>query len=184
MRNWMKRLLTLALALCMAAALLTACGKKETPAEDFLYERNNGEITITGYTGAEREIVIPKEIDGRPVTAIGERAFAHYDLTSVTFPNTLTYIGEYAFDDCETLTEVNLPDSLTYLGWYSFGGCDSLTELLLPKNTALPAEDFWERISSPCSPTTTVIIVKDSVAYAQLQDKDYIIDDKLNYKVR
>lgn len=184
MRNRKKRLLTLALALCMAAALLTACSKKETPAEDFLYERNNGEITITGYTGAEREIVIPKEIDGRPVTAIGESAFKNYDLTSVTFPNTLTSIGEYAFYDCDTLTEVNLPDSLTSLESFSFGDCDNLAELSLPKNTALPSDDFWETISTPCSPTTTVIIEENSVAYAQLQDKEYIISDKLNYKVR
>ena len=188
MRNWKKRLLTLALALCMAAALLTACGKKETPAEDFLYERNNGEITITSYTGAEREIVIPKEIDGRPVTTIGECAFEDYDLTSVTFPDTLTAINFAAFRYCTTLTEVSFSDSLTYLGYDCFLGCENLKVVELPKNTALPTGvvpgvvPLERQVESPFDSDTLIIIGKDSVAYEQLQE--YRVAGSLKYKVR
>ena len=59
----------------------------ETPIDSFTYEINGESVTITGYTGSEGNVTIPSEIDGKPVTAIGERAFSHnYTLTSVAIP--------------------------------------------------------------------------------------------------
>ncbi len=65
------------LFLCLVVAfMLCACGSPKTSdIKDFLYEAKNGEITITGYTGKELEIVIPDIIDNRPVKYIGETAF-------------------------------------------------------------------------------------------------------------
>lgn len=133
---------------------LTGCGSA-TPAEEFDYEMVDGEVIITGYHGTEQEIVIPKEIENRPVTEIGEKAFSGYDLTSVSFPKTMEIIGENAFAgcscltvadipegvkrieagafySCEALREVELPDSLEYLGGGSFMYCDALAELEIP----------------------------------------------------
>ena len=42
----------------------------------FEYFESNGEITITGYTGSELDVVIPDEIGGYPVTAIVEKALS------------------------------------------------------------------------------------------------------------
>jgi hypothetical protein len=44
----------------------------------------DGEVTITGYKGTAKDVVIPPTINGMPVTAIGERAFIFNKLTSVT----------------------------------------------------------------------------------------------------
>ena len=44
-------------------------------AEDFTYTTNNGEITITGYTGAQAEVVIPDEIFGLSVTRVEARSY-------------------------------------------------------------------------------------------------------------
>ncbi len=44
-------------------------------------------------------------------------------LTSVSFPETLTTIGEKAFLNCTSLATVNFPASLTDIGAYSFSGC-------------------------------------------------------------
>jgi hypothetical protein len=49
---------------------------------DFQYTENNGKITITGYTGSEKDIIIPALINNLPVTVIGERALFNKQLTS------------------------------------------------------------------------------------------------------
>lgn len=41
----------------------------------FLFVTTNDSITITGYTGSGGDVVVPSEVDGLPVTSIGEYAF-------------------------------------------------------------------------------------------------------------
>ena len=46
------------------------------PVTDFEWEADNyGGIIITGYVGTSNAVLIPEEIDGIPVTAIGDEAF-------------------------------------------------------------------------------------------------------------
>lgn len=72
----MKKGLMVLFLYLVVAFMLCACGSPKTSdIKDFLYEAKNGEITITGYTGKELEIVIPDIIDNRPVKYIGETAF-------------------------------------------------------------------------------------------------------------
>ena len=80
--------------------------------------KDNGNITITGYKGTATDVVIPAQINGKPVVAIGEEAFADNDLTSVTIPNSVTSIGERAFYDNQ-LTSITIEANVS-LGWYSF----------------------------------------------------------------
>lgn len=50
---------------------------------------------------------IPSEINGTPVTTIGNAAFRDSSVTSVTIPASVTEIGSNAFADCTNLTSVN-----------------------------------------------------------------------------
>ena len=70
---------------------------------DFEYEVEDGKATITGYTGKGRDVVIPDEIEGLPVTRIRSYAFQFcaLSLTSITLPNSITTIGDRAFQDCD-----------------------------------------------------------------------------------
>ncbi|MDR2518888.1 MAG: leucine-rich repeat domain-containing protein [Spirochaetaceae bacterium] len=75
------------------------------------YERNEqGGATITGYNGpAATAIVIPAEIEGLPVTAIGERAFfGNGGIPSVTIPASVTAIGDEAFQWCSGLASITV----------------------------------------------------------------------------
>ncbi|MDE7225654.1 MAG: leucine-rich repeat protein, partial [Ruminococcus sp.] len=55
------------------------------------------------------KIVIPAEIDGLPVTSIGENAFAFcYNLTSITIPDSVKNIGKCAFYYCESLESITI----------------------------------------------------------------------------
>ena len=94
---------------------------------------DDGNATITGYTGYASALVIPSEIDGHTVVAIGNRAFENRgELYSVVIPDTVTRIGYYAFAKTN-LQELNLPGGLTYLGEYVLNENTGVTEIEIPK---------------------------------------------------
>ncbi len=78
-------------------------------------------ITITGYNiEGGTDVVIPSQIDGKTVVAIGDNAFSDADtglglgITSVIIPNTVTSIGWSAFQGND-LTSVTIPSSVTLI---------------------------------------------------------------------
>src|SRR5262245_59534117 len=82
-------------------------------AGDYIYEINNGTITITGYQGPGGDVSIPSMINGLKVTGIGGLAFYNNrKLTDVTIPDSVTSIGNLAFSDCWGLTGVAIPNSV------------------------------------------------------------------------
>ncbi len=78
--------------------------------DDYKWKENqDGSVTVTDYTGNGGDVVIPSEIDGKPVTSIGKRAFKDCTgLTSVTIPDSVTSIGDDAFSDCTGLTVISV----------------------------------------------------------------------------
>ena len=85
----------------------------------FVAVQEGGRITITGYNGTARDVVIPAEVNGIPIVAIGARAFANNQLTSVTIGNSVTSIGEMAFAN-NRLTSVTIGNSVTSIGKEAF----------------------------------------------------------------
>ena len=49
-------------------------------------------------------------------------------------PDSVTSIGGYAFEDCDSLTSIIIPDSVTNIGYGAFEGCDSLTSITIPES--------------------------------------------------
>ena len=68
------------------------------------------------------------------VTGIWHGLYDCKSLTSVTIPNSVTYIGDYAFWNCESLTSVTIPNSVTSIGGWAFNGCYSLTSVTIPNS--------------------------------------------------
>jgi hypothetical protein len=110
---------------------------------EFEYTVNNGALTITGYTGRLKNMVIPPTINGRTVVAIGDWTFSGTSanviarhpgvgLTSVTIPNGVTTIGVNAFWGCG-LTSVTIPNSVTTIGDSAFM-YNQLTTVTIPDN--------------------------------------------------
>lgn len=100
---------------------------------DFIYTLNDGDATVTGYTGTATDVVIPETVDGHTVTAIGESAFSKMGLTSAFIPKTVSRIEAYAFFSNAELKKVVFNEGLTYIGKYAFQICTALSDYELPQ---------------------------------------------------
>lgn len=109
----------------------------QSPTELYTYVKRNNEITILSYIGKETNVVVPKEIDGCPVTEIGESAFAGTKIVSVVLPDTVTSIDWFAFSGCSSLTRVTAGSTLASVGYGAFDGCPAALTLICPTGSYL-----------------------------------------------
>jgi hypothetical protein len=64
------------------------------------------------------------------VTGIGDFAFSSCKgINDITIPNRVTSIGKFAFSDCTGLTSVTIGNSVIYIGEYAFGNCGRLASV-------------------------------------------------------
>ena len=144
-RKALSLLLVLALLLSMAAPVLAAEDQTITSG-DWVYLVEDGEATLVEYLGSSTDVVVPAQIDGLPVTELGDdspdyTAFRNIQLTSVQLPEGLEHIGVSCFAGQKSLTEVVIPESITTIFYHVFSGCSGLKSVKLPE-TLTTIESF------------------------------------------
>lgn len=107
--------------------------ERVNPASDFDCTAENGEVTITDYTGTREHVLIPSEIGGFPVTALADKAFYEKHVTTVVVPDSVTEIGDLCFSGDNYLVSLTLPDGLAELSYGALESCYSLMDFELPK---------------------------------------------------
>jgi hypothetical protein len=132
----MKKLfLTLTAVLFLAGVPLRA----ENPPADFRYDLNeagDGVVIQKYLKGGDAPVVIPGTIEGYPVTEIGREAFSDSRyLSAVTIPDSVTRIGDRAFQGC-SLKQLPFPKNLKKIGDGAFSECRALTVVSLPEGLA------------------------------------------------
>ena len=139
----MKKIFIICLAV-VTVLLLAACG-----GEKFDFELNeNGEAVLVAYRGKGGEVSVPSEWQGAPVTAVGDFAFAYKrSVTSVTLPETVSYIGKYAFVGCGRLGEIKIENAKPEIEKGAFSECRGLESIDLKGCERIPEDAFKNCIS-------------------------------------
>ena len=181
----MRKLLSLFLCISLIVGVIqlpiTANAAEEFQEGIFTYTVSNNQASIIGCTETTGDLTIPSVIGGYEVVEITKRSFADSkNLRTISLPEGITVIGEYAFEGCTKLTDVKLPQTLNNIHCRAFKDCTSLKSITIPKNvtdstsgntwrgswfigcdnltsitiedeaTIIPASAF-ENISTPCS---------------------------------
>lgn len=97
--------------------------------DDWLYNENSSDFFIWngwlyGYKGNSKNPVIPSGVYG-----INDYLFRNSDITGITIPEGVKYIGYGAFKNCTALKSVKLPNSLQKIGGEAFGDCTALSSV-------------------------------------------------------
>ena len=112
---------------------LTTPTDDSEPHSDFEYTLSSEGATITRYDGQSTNIVIPEQIDGRPVVAIGSDAFnGRHFIKDIRFPKTIIGIGNASFCGCNDLQSLDLPPQLRHIGFNAFQFCVYLKQVEIP----------------------------------------------------
>ncbi len=122
---------------------------------------NETAATITAWNCTDiKNLVIPSTIDGYAVKTIEdgflfEGVFSRKDLTSVVIPDSVTSIGDNAFDD-NNLTSVTIPDSVTTIGDRAFRS-NNLTSVTIPDSVTTIGNNAFQ------SNNLTSVVIPNSV---------------------
>ena len=84
--------------------------------------------------GATGDVTLPTVItyEGKEytLTSIGFSAFSCATIGSITIPNSVSTIGDYAFDGCKSLQSVTIGAFVQSIGKGAFKGCGNLKEMV------------------------------------------------------
>ncbi len=124
------------------------------------------ELSWSGGTNYN-EAVINKITIPDTVIAIDAKAIVNTDITELTVPSSVEYIGVRAISDNEQLETIIINEGCTHIDMYAFEGCTSLKEVYLPTTINkmsynwTDANPFWE-----IEKQVTVYANKNSFVYS------------------
>lgn len=141
--------------------------------DGILYSKD-GEILLKCPALKTDDLVIPNG-----VTQINDTAFYNCKIKSVKLPDSLKYIGKFAFSHCENLEQIGfgngikqiadecrcldycvnikkltLPDSILYIGNSAFGVCDNIKDIILPNRVEIIGENIFSSVTTEIKKVT------------------------------
>ena len=123
---------------------------------------------VHGELAARNEIVVPEMLGGKPVTGIGERAFANSpNLAYLTLPSTVKTFGAGAFENCAYLISTALPEGVETLPESIYAGCGRLAYPGLPASLReIGANAFADctRLREVTFPAALTVLDRDAFA--------------------
>lgn len=106
-------------------------------------------ICVCGYTGDDRSITVPREINGKKVTSLSPEKmqtvteeekpeyrflkFSNNLTKEIVVPEGVTYIDDYTFQNSK-IEKAVLPKSLKNIGYKAFADCKNLNSIEIPEN--------------------------------------------------
>ncbi|MBO4822988.1 MAG: leucine-rich repeat protein [Clostridia bacterium] len=85
--------------------------------------------------------------------------FRGYDVITVTLPETLETIGDYAFTCCDNLTTITIPEKVTTIGNHAFDSCSGLETITIPTNVTTIGEHVFDY----CDNLQSIVLENDDL---------------------
>ncbi len=119
------------------------------------YPGSSWDNAYLGYSKPTGILIIPDSVENNgityPVKSISQYAFYEcVSLTSVTIPNTVTFIGDGAFYNCSGLLSVTIGNSVISMSCGGFGGCNNLISIQFRGNP--PHTNLIDSNGDYCTP--------------------------------
>ena len=125
----------------------TTCGDfKLSEGLSFAINALGNGYVLTGIGScADKDIIVPEEYEGLPITEIGASAFrGNTYITSMIIPKGVTVINERAFEECTALQKITFGEDVVTVSDYAFSGCVALaTATLSDKITEIKTGAFY-----------------------------------------
>lgn len=131
--------------------------------KDFIVNPDEGSLDM--YEGTDTDIMIPSEVDGVKITAVGN-AFTGSGITSVVIPDSVNTIYYNAFSDCNELKSITVGEGVTSLP-DSFDGCEKLSYIRIPPSVT----EIENGIFDTC-PNVVIYCNEGSAAYEYAKAND------------
>ena len=151
------------LTLLSTVILLIVAVSMTAAASDTVYNTTDitGGVRIDSVTTEEKVLVIPNEIDGKPVIAIALNALANTPVEEITIPATVTKMNDWTGSEwysslysMEHLTKVTFADGMRSLPDSALFGCAYVKEVVLPESITVISNNAF----SGCVSLTTINI--------------------------
>lgn len=160
--------------------VFTGCNKVET----ILVDKNNTEYDSRDNCNAIIETATNKLIFGckstiipNSVTSIGEEAFEGcWELKNIIIPNSVIDIGYDAFRECKGLINICIPNSVTTIRRNAFDSCENLESVFIGANITNIGSDVFIN----CSNLAKIEVDKGNVIYDSRDNCNAIIKTATN----
>ena len=126
-------------------------------------ENYSEDSMLPHYVTYEGKIYTVNAIDSPSGDAVFYNAYDN--ISSISFPTTMTYLGAHIFENSKTLTSISLPHSVEYIGESAFIECTNLagTAMLPPRLKTIGAYAFQNtKISGTLRIPRGLEIISDS----------------------
>ena len=133
--------------------------------EDGLVYKDSSKKELLGCSSSRTgSVSIPNSVE-----KIGDYAFYNCSsLTSITIPDGVTSIGNRAFYNCSKWTSVTIPKNVISISFSAFKGCSSLTSITIPEGVT----SIYEGVFSGCRSLTSVAILEGVTSIGTSAFKD------------
>lgn len=170
----------------------------ESSASDFFCDDNgNGELILVEYLGEAEIVVVPEQINGKPVVTVGQMVFANNSsIKGVKLPDTIIElekgafgvsenlqivlcgsgiktVGEACFQRCSSLTYVEFGNSLETIGKMAFSYSTNLKEIAIPESVVTIDNSFFSTAED-----LTIIGKSGSVAESYANENNINFQEK------
>ncbi|MBQ4557599.1 MAG: leucine-rich repeat protein [Clostridia bacterium] len=180
MKNLLKLMLTISLAVCIFAIAVSAetvdgkCGKNAS----WSLDTETGAFTVSG--NGEMENYVPRSTPwnsylkhiksltiANGITNLGDWSFAFCEeLIDINIPSSVSVIGDDAFVGCTKLASITVPNGVTSIGDGVFAGCEALTSITIPDSVISIGESAFDG----CAKLMNTV---DGMVYYKTADNPY-----------